>query len=550
MASGNVAASYRDGQTHVVQEIMTPAPRIGTEFAGYRVEGLLGRGGMGVVYRAEHPRLGATIALKVMEPELALDEVSRERFVREARVAARLRHPNIIPIYDAGEWHGDLYIAMRYIEGEDLRSLLRRGALTPEQTHVIGLQIASALDAAHRSGLIHRDVKPGNILIEPGPDAGSEPIAYLADLGLTKHVDSHTGGTGTGELLGTIDYIAPEQISGSQVDARADIYSLACVLFECLTGAVPYVRENQAAVLWAHLHDDVPRATTVNPSLSRAVDAVLARGMAKSPDDRFSTGRELVTALQAPVEAATAVGDGMPTRPIQSSPSVAPAPSAPPPGRRRGKRALVLAAALGVLLGSVGAAAVALLVSDDETNAPRTVSEPPPAGETTRDPRLAALTPFDRELLPHVPDELRASCRHAPRLTADFDSTLSCRPDGVSASVTYSHAQSGFHLHNFLVSRLTRAGLTPTEPLTLSGLCRTGEIPSVNSTVAAGLSGRMEVQEIVTRDERLGYVLCYRRGGRDRIEWTTNEIAVYAIATGEDLPTLYEWWRTDAGPEP
>jgi serine/threonine protein kinase len=550
MASGNVPASYRDGQTHVVQEIMTPAPRIGTEFAGYRVEGLLGRGGMGVVYRAEHPRLGATIALKVMEPELALDEVFRERFVREARAAARLRHPNIIPIYDAGEWHGDLYIAMRYIEGEDLRSLLRKGALPPEQTYVIGLQIASALDAAHRSGLIHRDVKPGNILIEPGPDAGSEPIAYLADLGLTKHVDSNTGGTGSGELLGTIDYIAPEQISGSQVDARADIYSLACVLFECLTGAVPYVRENQAAVLWAHLHDDVPRATTVNPSLSRAVDAVLARGMAKSPDDRFSTGRELVTALQAPVEAATAVGDGMPTRPIQSSPSVAPAPSAPATGRRRGKRALVLAAALGVLLGSVGAAAVALLVSDDETNAPRTVSEPPPAGETTRDPRLAALTPFDRELLRHVPDELRASCRHAPRLTADFDSTLSCRPDGVGASVTYSHAQSGFHLHNFLVSRMAGAGLTPTEPLTLSGLCRTGEIPSVNSTVAAGLSGRMEVQEIVTRDERLGYVLCYRRAGRDRIEWTTNEIAVYAIATGEELPALYEWWRTDAGPEP
>ena len=295
---------------------MAPAPRIGTEFAGYRIVGLLGRGGMGVVYRAEHPRLGATVALKVMEPELAMNEAFRERFVREARAAARIRHPNIIPIYDAGEWHGDLYMAMRYIEGDDLRSELRKnGALPSQQTYVIGLQIASALDAAHRSGLIHRDVKPGNILVEPGPDPDSAPIAYLADLGLTKHVDSHSGATASGELLGTIDYIAPEQISGSRVDGRADVYSLACVLFECLTGTVPYMRENQAAVLWAHLHDEVPRATTVNPSLSGAVDAALARGMAKSPEDRFSTARELVAALEAPDEAPTATGrDGTETR--------------------------------------------------------------------------------------------------------------------------------------------------------------------------------------------------------------------------------------------
>ena len=236
---------------------MTPVPRIGTEFAGYRIEGLLGRGGMGVVYRAEHPRLGATIALKVMNPELATNELFRERFVREARAAAAIKHPNIIPIYDAGEWKGDLYIALRYIEGDDLRTLIRKnGALTQHQAYVIGQQIAGALDAAHRSGLIHRDVKPGNILVEPGPDPDSAPIAYLSDLGLTKHVDSHSGVTGSGELLGTIDYIAPEQISGLRVDGRADVYSLACVLFECLTGTVPYVRENQAAVLWAHLHDE------------------------------------------------------------------------------------------------------------------------------------------------------------------------------------------------------------------------------------------------------------------------------------------------------
>ena len=493
---------------------MAPAPRIGTEFAGYRIEGLLGRGGMGVVYRAEHPRLGATIALKVMEPELATDEAFRERFVREARAAARIRHPNIIPIYDAGEWHGDLYIAMRYVEGDDLKSVLRKdGALPTQQTYVIGLQIASALDAAHRSGLIHRDVKPGNILVEPGPDPDSAPIAYLADLGLTKHVDSHSGVTGSGELLGTIDYIAPEQISGSGVDGRADLYSLACVLFECLTGTVPYARENQAAVLWAHLHDEVPRASTVNPSLSSAVDAALARGMAKSPEDRFSTGRELVAALQAPLEAATAVGgDGAVTRPL--SPPAAPAVTAPTAGRRRGRRALALAAAVGVVLGGAVAAGVVLLVSDGETSAPPTAPEEPPASETSEAPGLAALTPFDKELLPHVPDELRASCRHAPPLTDDFDATVSCRPGGVVSSLTYSHARSGFLLYDFLLSRMARAGLAASNPPMPTGLCSTGEIPSVNSTMPAGLSGRVEVPEAVTRDERLGFVLCHRRAGR------------------------------------
>jgi Protein kinase domain len=552
MESENSRAAVWRTARFVVQDIMTPSPRIGTAFAGYRIEGLLGRGGMGVVYRAEHPRLGATIALKVMEPELAMDEAFRERFVREARAAARIKHPNIIPIYDAGEWHGDLYIAMRYIEGDDLRSVLRRdGVLPTEQTYVIALQIASALDAAHRIGLIHRDVKPGNILVEPGPDPDSAPIAYLADLGLTKNVDSHSGATASGELLGTIDYIAPEQISGSRVDGRADVYSLACVLFECLTGTVPFVRENQAAVLWAHLHDDVPRATTVNTSLGKTVDSALARGMAKSPEDRFSTGRELVAALQMPLEAATATGrNGAETRPVRRSPPAAPAQGPPAATRSGSRHALALGAALGIVLGGIGAAAVTLLVSGGETPSSRTALEGPSAGETTQAPRLPALTPFDRELLRYVPDELRAGCRHAPPMTADFDATVACDPGGVVSSLTYSHARSGVHLYDFFVLRMTDAGLTATQPLTLTGLCGTGDIPSVNSTVAAGLSGRAELSETVTRDELLGYVLCYRRAGRAQIEWMTREVGVYAIATSEDLEPLYEWWRKDAGPEP
>jgi serine/threonine protein kinase len=560
MQSENSRPSSGAGRLVWYKTNMTPAPRIGTEFAGYRIEGLLGRGGMGVVYRAEHPRLGATIALKVMDPELAMDEAFRERFVREARAAARLSHPNIIPIYDTGEWHGDLYIAMRYIEGDDLGSVLRKeGALPTEQTCAIGVQIASALDAAHRSGLIHRDVKPGNILVEPGPDPDSTAIAYLADLGLTKHVDSRSGGTASGELLGTIDYIAPEQISGSRVDGRADLYSLACVLFECLTGSVPYVRENQAAVLWAHLHDEVPRATSINPALGGAVDAALARGMAKSPDDRFSTGRELVAALQTPLEAATVIGgNGAETRPVPSSPTaIAPPPAAPAGGRRRRRGAFLLAGAVGLVLGGAAAAGIALLLFDDETPAPRTVTEQTPAttettpaGETSQDPGPAEMTEFDRALLLHVPDELRDDCRHAPPLSGDFDATVSCRPRGAASSVTYSHAKSGVLLYDYFVSRLPRAGLTPTQPVILTGLCSSGDLPAVNQTVTAGLGGRVEVPGGVSREERLGLVLCYERGGRARIEWITNEPGVYAEATGERRRDLYDWWSRDAGPEP
>ena len=214
---------------------MPSEPRIGTVFSGYRIDGTLGRGGMSVVYRAENLRLGNTVALKLLAPELAEDEGFRERFVRESRTAASLLHPHVIPIYDAGDAEGVLYIAMRYVDGPDLKALAHEGeGLAPARVLRIGAQVASALDAAHERGLIHRDVKPANILLETGP--GGEDHAYLADFGLTKNVDSHSGITGTGQFVGTIDYMAPEQIEGREVDSRVDVYALGCVLFECLAG--------------------------------------------------------------------------------------------------------------------------------------------------------------------------------------------------------------------------------------------------------------------------------------------------------------------------
>jgi serine/threonine protein kinase len=531
---------------------MPPAPRIGTMFAGYRIEGLLGRGGMGVVYRAEHPRLGAPVALKVMGPELATDEVFRERFVREARAAARLTHPNVVPIYDAGEWKGDLYLAMRFIEGQDLRSLLRtEGPLSLEQTHAIGMQIGGALDAAHRSGVIHRDVKPANILVEPEPDAGYGPFAYLGDLGLTKQVESRIGGTPTGEIVGTIDYMAPEQINNEQVDGRSDIYSLACVLFECLTGEPPYVRENQAAVLWAHLHDDVPRATSVNSALPAAVDEALARGLAKSPDHRFSTARELVTSLQAPQEPTTVARADSGTERESSRAFPSPESERGPRSSPRG-RTLALVGALGLLLGAAASAPIALLARDDPPAPAMTTQSGPP--ETTTKSQPAAFTPFDEALLHYVPDELRARCRHRAPLTSDFDATLSCRPRGPVSSLTYGHARSGFALSNYFISGMQTRGLPAMrygESLILTGSCGDGNVPSLSMTVAAGLRGRTEVPgQTISADERLGLVRCWQKGNRSHIEWTTGEVGVYAAAVGRDLDALYNWWRHDAGPEP
>jgi serine/threonine protein kinase len=271
-------------------------PRIGTMFAGYALEGVLGRGGMSVVYRADNARLGNKIALKVLAAELSEDDAFRERFVRESRVAASINHPNIIPIYDAGDADGLLYIVMRYVEGADLKALLRReGPLHVTRACVLIGQVGGALHAAHQTGLIHRDIKPGNILIDRIDD-GIQVLehVYLADFGLTKHAQSRSGLTHTGQFVGTVDYVAPEQIEGRPVDKRADIYSLGCVLFECLTGVVPYHRESDVAVLWAHVQEPCPAISSLRSDLPAGMDEVVERAMAKSPDQRYQTAAEFV----------------------------------------------------------------------------------------------------------------------------------------------------------------------------------------------------------------------------------------------------------------
>jgi len=269
----------------------------GTTVAGYQIERLIGRGGMGAVYRAEEEGLFRKVALKVIAPELAQDERFRERFLRESRIAASLDHPHVIPIYQAGEEEGLLFLAMRYVEGTDLAKLVaQEGALEPRRAVELLSQIAEALDAAHELGLVHRDVKPSNILIA---EAAGKEHCYLSDFGLTKRTGSLSGVSAPGDVVGTLEYVAPEQITGDPLDARADVYSLGCVLYECLTGQSPFPRATDVALLWAHVHEEPVPPSKAKPELPRQLDTVLARALAKEPGRRYRSAGELVAASRS-----------------------------------------------------------------------------------------------------------------------------------------------------------------------------------------------------------------------------------------------------------
>jgi serine/threonine-protein kinase len=316
------------GATLAAGEGIAPGSRV----AGYAVEERVGRGGMAVVFRARDERLGRVVALKVLAPVLAEDEGFRRRFIRESRAAAAVDDPHIIPVYEAGEERGVLFIAMRFVGGGDVRSLVRRtGPLPALRAASIVSPVASALDAAHTAGLVHRDVKPANMLVDSRPNRPDH--VYLSDFGLAKGALSSVGLTGSGLLLGTPDYVAPEQIAGRLVDGRADQYALACAAFEMLSGDPPYVRDHGMAVIYAHSSEPPPALTARRPDLPPAVDEVLARALAKAPDDRYRSCHEFAESLRAalvlqPYDLAAAGSSGganeaapSPVMPLTSSPT-------------------------------------------------------------------------------------------------------------------------------------------------------------------------------------------------------------------------------------
>jgi len=274
--------------------------RAGALIAGYRLEAQVGVGGMAVVFRARDERLGRLVALKILTPVLAADPAFRRRFIAESRAAAVVDNPHIIPIYEAGEADGTLFIAMRFVRGGDLRQVLvQEGMLSPGRAAGFISPVASALDAAHRTGLVHRDVKPANILVDAAADRPDH--VYLSDFGVSKGAISSVSVTGAGHFVGTPDYSAPEQIQGHAVDGRTDQYALACVAFQLLTGVLPFGRDQGMAVLFAHLSEPPPTLESRRPGLPAAADRVLAKGLAKAPEKRYGTCKEFADALRGPL---------------------------------------------------------------------------------------------------------------------------------------------------------------------------------------------------------------------------------------------------------
>ena len=323
-------------------------------FVGYAIEGVAGRGGMGIVYRAREAFPDRTVALKVISPQFAGDAEFRSRFVRESNLAATIEHPNVLPIFRAGEEDGLLYLAMRYVEGTDLAALIAdRGRLDPRHAVEIIVAICDALDAAHAKGLVHRDVKPANVLL--GRQGAKEHV-YLTDFGIAKHANATGGPTMTGSFMGTLDYAAPEQIRSGHVDARTDVYAVGCMLFHALAGHVPFPVDGAVARIYAHLTTAPPSLGAVDATFPAGLDAVIAKAMAKDPNARYLSAGDLGRAAKAAFEGnaltraehCVAVGDAA----IELPPEEAPVAKA---GRR--KRLL---AALPVILVVVAGTLVAL----------------------------------------------------------------------------------------------------------------------------------------------------------------------------------------------
>jgi serine/threonine protein kinase len=363
-------------------------------FAGYRIERALGRGGMGVVYLATELGLERRVALKVIRNDIADDERFRERFRSESRTAASIEDPRVVTVYAAGERDGLAYVAMRYVSGVDLQRLTAaRGPLSPERAAAVIEQVGEGLDAVHAAGLVHRDVKPANVIVAEDEPDREDPKAFLTDFGLAKTVASTSGLTATGEVIGTVDYMAPEQIQAERVDARADVYALGGVLFFAITGEVPYSAADSSAKMWAHLNEPPPSASS-RGSGREVLDPVIRRAMAKDPGRRYPSAGDLGRAAVAAVrgeavtqsEHAVGSGEAAPTAPtVQLTPLREPPTETLPKRARRGRRrrrgwrraaVLILLA-----LAGLGAAAFVGVPKLDESDAPP-IEQSEPSGVT------------------------------------------------------------------------------------------------------------------------------------------------------------------------
>jgi len=357
------------------------------QFGPYRMDGLIARGGMGEVHRAYDTRHDRIVALKLLTDHTADEPEFRQRFKQEAHAAARLREPHVIPIHAYGEINGRLYLDMRLVEGTDLsKTIAEQGPLRPADAVDVITQIAGALDAAHAEGLLHRDVKPSNVIV------GTSGFAYLVDFGIARSISTTDDITGTGDTVGTLAYMAPERFGGGPVDHRVDVYALACMLFQCLTGAKPFTAENALAVMYMHLTNEPPKPSEVRTGVPAGFDRVIAQGLAKDPELRFASAGELASAARGVL-----TDRGTKQMPVVApeNPSAPGVAAEPPRSRRRGR--LVVAAAVVVAVALAAAAVIWSQSGGTRQTGQSAPSSPTATSGTTPPPgaELGLSTPID-----------------------------------------------------------------------------------------------------------------------------------------------------------
>ena len=496
-----------------------PDARLGTELGPYRIEAVIGRGGMGVVYLAEQPSLGRKVALKILPPELAEDADFRARFIRESKMAAAIDDPNILPIYEAGEIDGVLFIAMRYVQGTDLEARLGAGALSSaEVAHLLG-QVASALDAAHLRGLVHRDVKPANILVTPGQGDDRGEHAYLADFGLTKPRGEETNLTRVGSVVGTLDYMAPEQLEGRELDGAADQYALAAIAFRALTHRLPFPRDSDVAVISAHLKEAVPNASSILPELPRAIDAVLARGMAKAPAARYPS----CAAFMADLRAALKLTGSHPA----STASL---------DRRRIPVLWLVAAVIGLGILVAGGAWIA---SGAGSPSPSLVASPSggalasasPTVDPDASPTLGTFpTPAEADLIKVLPADLAESCARGPYKPVDSDFGLGHPLASLLCTTSPSTGANSVQVWQFPFLGTSAGNSGFTTESAISGLAGRYGTRGGDCATSGRVNGRWKIN-----DEDAGAIVCYidPKNGDANLWWSYKDASVLIQAINQ-----------------
>ncbi|KDN16339.1 serine/threonine-protein kinase [Amycolatopsis rifamycinica] len=561
------------------------------QFGPYRIEGLLGRGGMGEVHRAYDTAHDRVVALKLLSEPFVTDEAFRARFRRESQIVARLREPHVIPIHAYGEIDGRLYLDMRLVEGRDLKDLLEDGPLEPVRAAGIVAQVAGALDAAHADGLVHRDVKPSNVLVT------SADFVYLVDFGIARSMTAEgTSITGTGNVIGTLDYMAPERFGDAPITGLVDVYALACVFFECLTGHRPFPAEGAAAQMGAHLTAPPPLPSRARPGLPVALDAVVARGMAKNPADRYPTAGAFADAVQAAVTAPAPPAPPMPTwqktlpgpvpqaapapvtpprpMPLPTAPHpgpftgppsvpfrapVAPPPQPPPPAKPQRNRWIALCAALAGVV--VVALVITYVVTRDKTQTagPGPTNPPTTSGTSTPPPRTSPATPteppstsespppHDTKLHAALPPVYRTCVDAAPPAgaVAAVECTGSTVGDVKIGNVWFAEPTGARFLRfadagamdAFFQNIVKTQGLTRNDA---QGACRPNKYPKIWGTYY-----RAEAPRPVPGE----YLTCYL-GDPAQLVWTEKKNLVAGIllstkvSTTDELDKLYAWWNS------